>query len=175
MKSYKFTLSNISGTGLGPFNLFSESDLVTPFEIGITREQLIDGFISNNIPDNDFEIIIVSTGVCGNSIQVMLDIIYCISLNRYGYDCDVSTEITPSKIVYIKAADIIATAVGYDVIMYSDSLATVLVDDIFLPAFIGPGIYFSVISFPEDLSGLRLVPDNIDRWNGSFIIPGECL
>jgi len=60
-----------AGTDAGPFNLYSNLDgYLTPFEINITRSQLLAGYTSYTIPDGSAIIRVKSTGVCINAIDI---------------------------------------------------------------------------------------------------------
>jgi len=72
------TVSTI-GPGTGPFNLYSLDNLgvVTgPFEIGVTRVQLLNGYVSFLVPDNATGIRVVSTSIdCPLTLNIYLNII----------------------------------------------------------------------------------------------------
>ena len=62
-----------AGADSGPFDLYSDVDgFTTPFESGITRNQLLAGYTSVLVPDAATDIKIQSTGDCTNSIDVVL-------------------------------------------------------------------------------------------------------
>ena len=64
MKPGKFTLT-ASGRHTGPFDLLSNVDnYTTPFETGISRDDLIAGYITQIIPEEATTVRIQSTGVC---------------------------------------------------------------------------------------------------------------
>jgi hypothetical protein len=67
------------GPGTGPFNIYSLDNLgvVTgPFETGVTRAQLLAGFVSIHIPNNAVTIRVVSTAIdCTLSLDIFLNII----------------------------------------------------------------------------------------------------
>lgn len=72
------TVSTI-GPGTGPFNFYSLDNLgvVTgPFETGVTRAQLLAGFVSVNVPNDAVTIRVVSTATdCTISLDIFLNII----------------------------------------------------------------------------------------------------
>jgi hypothetical protein len=60
-----------AGTDAGPFNLYSNLDgYLTPFEINITRSQLLAGYTSSVIPDGSAIIRVKSIGVCTNFVDL---------------------------------------------------------------------------------------------------------
>lgn len=64
----------IAGEDVGPFDLYSDVDgFTTPFETGIIRQILVDGFLCSTVPDGTTQIKIQSTGVCEN--YVIVDVI----------------------------------------------------------------------------------------------------
>jgi hypothetical protein len=70
---------NTIGPGTGPFNIYSLDNLgvVTgPFETGVTRAQLLAGFVSINVPNDAVTIRVVSLGTdCPLSLDIFLNII----------------------------------------------------------------------------------------------------
>ena len=76
------TVSTI-GPGTGPFNFYSldNSGVVTgPFETGVTRTQLLAGYVSINVPNDAVTIRVTSTSIdCPLSLDIYLNII--------TYDC----------------------------------------------------------------------------------------
>jgi hypothetical protein len=72
------TVSTI-GPGTGPFNFYSldNTGVVTgPFETGVTRAQLLAGFVSINVPNDAVTIRVVSTAIdCPVSLDIFLNII----------------------------------------------------------------------------------------------------
>jgi len=72
------TVSTI-GPGTGPFNFYSLDNVgvVTgPFETGVTRAQLLVGFVSINVPNDAVTIRVVSTAIdCPVSLDIFLNII----------------------------------------------------------------------------------------------------
>lgn len=72
------TVSTI-GSGTGPFNFYSLDNVgvVTgPFETGVTRAQLLAGFVSINVPNDAVTIRVISTSVeCPLSLDIFLNII----------------------------------------------------------------------------------------------------
>lgn len=70
---------NTIGPGTGPFNIYSLDNLgvVTgPFETGVTRAQLLAGFVSINVPNDAVTIRVVSTAAdCTISLDIFLNII----------------------------------------------------------------------------------------------------
>jgi hypothetical protein len=71
------TVSTI-GPSTGPFSLYSINSLGTvsgPFEVNITRAQLLSGFVSLNVPDDCVTIRVISTGVCKTSLDITLTVI----------------------------------------------------------------------------------------------------
>jgi hypothetical protein len=61
------------GIDAGPFDLYSDVDsFATPFESGITRNQMLNGYISNTAPDNSTIIRVQSTGNCDNYLDITI-------------------------------------------------------------------------------------------------------
>ena len=64
-----------AGLDTGPFDLYSDVDnFVTAFETGISRDSLVAGYTSTEVPAGTTEIKIHSTGSCTNSIIVPVTI-----------------------------------------------------------------------------------------------------
>ena len=65
----KLTLDPLAGASLDNFNLFSNTDsYTTQFNISpIGRQQLLDGYTTNLVPDGTTTVRITPTGACGNS------------------------------------------------------------------------------------------------------------
>lgn len=60
-----------AGVDTGPFNLFSDvNGFSAPFEYGITKSALLAGYTSSVVPDGTVIVRIVSTGTCGNYIDI---------------------------------------------------------------------------------------------------------
>ncbi len=60
-----------AGVDSGPFDLYSNLDSFTvPFEVGVSRVDLMAGYLSVVVPDYTSTIRIQSTGICINSIDV---------------------------------------------------------------------------------------------------------
>ncbi len=61
----------IAGDNLGPFNLYSNVDgYVIPFEIGLAKVFLVEGYTSILVPTGTTIIKVNSTGICTNSISI---------------------------------------------------------------------------------------------------------
>jgi hypothetical protein len=70
--SARITLTS-AGSDTGPFNLYSNIDGYTSaFESSILKYNLINGFTTNNIPNNTSVIRLISMGVCTNYIDLNL-------------------------------------------------------------------------------------------------------
>ena len=66
----KFTTIGIDA---GPFDLYSDAGVPgSAFEVGVTRQQLLDGFPSNNVPNGTNYITAISTGVCTNQVTLFV-------------------------------------------------------------------------------------------------------
>lgn len=66
------TILNL-GEDVGPFNLFSNTDgFISAFAVNITREQLLNGYFSESIPDGTFIVRVVSLGICENMLEIEL-------------------------------------------------------------------------------------------------------
>ena len=63
----------IAGEDVGPCSLYSDvNGFVTAFETGISRQSLVDGFLSTNAPDGTFQVKVVSTGSCTNYVIITI-------------------------------------------------------------------------------------------------------
>ena len=63
-----------AGTNSGPFDLYTELDGYTnAFETGVTRNQLLAGYLSAVVPDNATIVRATSLGACVNSLDIILD------------------------------------------------------------------------------------------------------
>jgi hypothetical protein len=70
MATATITLTTI-GLAAGPFELYSDSDSYTvPFETGLTRAQLLAGFLSNNLPTSATIVRVKSTTYCVNYLDI---------------------------------------------------------------------------------------------------------
>jgi hypothetical protein len=59
------------GSGAGPFNLYSDSDSYSvAFETGLTRAQLLAGYLSNNLPSTATIVRVKSTLYCVNYLDI---------------------------------------------------------------------------------------------------------
>lgn len=59
------------GAAAGPFDIYSNFDsYATPFETGITRTQLLAGYLSHNLPDSATTIRVKSTVYCVNYLDI---------------------------------------------------------------------------------------------------------
>jgi len=61
----------IAGANVGPFNLYSNLDLVTPFASAVSRAILLGG-ADYNVTNGTTSITVVSTGVCTNNIVLSI-------------------------------------------------------------------------------------------------------
>jgi hypothetical protein len=63
------------GAAAGPFNLYTNVDsYTTPFETGITRAQLLAGFLSNNLPGIATTVRVKSSLYCVNYLDINITI-----------------------------------------------------------------------------------------------------
>ncbi len=61
------------GTGTGPFDLYSNvNGFTAPFEIGISRKNLSDGYPTDKVPDTTTIIRVVSTGPCTTFLDILI-------------------------------------------------------------------------------------------------------
>lgn len=64
----------VAGADSGPFNLYSNIDgYTTAFESGVSKASLLAGYSSSSVPDYTTIVRVLSTGVCTNSIDIVLD------------------------------------------------------------------------------------------------------
>jgi len=64
-----------AGADTGPFNLFSNVDgYVTAFETNVSKLDLLDGYISTNVPDDTSSVRVTSNNIiCSNYIDMGVD------------------------------------------------------------------------------------------------------
>jgi len=63
----------VAGVDAGPFNLYSDLDgYTTPFEVGISKNTLLGGYVSIVVPDGTGTIRVLSQGVCVNFIELIV-------------------------------------------------------------------------------------------------------
>ena len=66
----------IAEGNLGPFNLYSNVDgYANPFEIGLAKVFLVEGYTSILVPTGTTIIKVVSTGICTNSINIFVTLL----------------------------------------------------------------------------------------------------
>ena len=59
------------GEDVGPFNIFSDvNGFTSAFETNVTRDQLLEGYPSANIPDSTTTVRVISIGQCNNYIDI---------------------------------------------------------------------------------------------------------
>ena len=69
-----FITLTVAGADSGPFNLYSDIDGYTvAFESGVDQEALLAGYSSSLVPDYTTIIKVLSTGLCTNYIDIVLD------------------------------------------------------------------------------------------------------
>ena len=74
-----------AGTDTGPFNLFSDLDLVTPFEVNIPKSALVAGYSSTVVPPGTTVIRVQSVSpLCKNYIDIILTTLDCTCTNYSG-------------------------------------------------------------------------------------------
>jgi hypothetical protein len=67
------TLTTV-GSDAGPFNLYSNIDgYVSAFETGVSKASLLAGYSSALVPDSTTTIRVLSTGLCNNYIDIILE------------------------------------------------------------------------------------------------------
>jgi hypothetical protein len=91
----------VSGSDTGPFNLYSNVDgFVTPFETGISRNDLINGYTSVLVPDFTTTLRIQSTGVCTNYIDIPVTLTTTTSTSTSSTSTTSTTTTTEAPIYY---------------------------------------------------------------------------
>jgi hypothetical protein len=86
-----------AGPDTGPFDLYTDLDgYVTPFETGITKNQLLAGYISVIVPDFATIIRAKSEGMCINFVDLVLD--YLITTTTTTISPTTTTTTTASAI-----------------------------------------------------------------------------
>jgi hypothetical protein len=69
-----FITLTVAGADSGPFNLYSNIDgYTTAFESGVDKASLLAGYSSSLVPDYTTIIKVLSTGLCTNYIDIVLD------------------------------------------------------------------------------------------------------
>ena len=69
-----FITLTVAGADSGPFNLYSNIDgYTTAFESGVSKASLLAGYSSSLVPDYTTTIKVLSTGLCTNYIDIVLD------------------------------------------------------------------------------------------------------
>lgn len=67
----KITLASDTGVDTGPFNLYSNTDgYVNAFAAGVSRNALLSGYLSTDVPVNTTTVKVQSTGNCTTSINL---------------------------------------------------------------------------------------------------------
>jgi hypothetical protein len=69
-----FITLTVAGADSGPYNLYSNIDgYTTAFESGVDKASLLAGYSSSLVPDYTTIIKVLSTGLCTNYIDIVLD------------------------------------------------------------------------------------------------------
>ena len=64
----------VAGADSGPFNLYSDIDgFTTAFETAVDKTLLLAGYSSSAVPNGTTVVRLLSTGVCTNFIDIVLD------------------------------------------------------------------------------------------------------
>lgn len=73
-----FIIFSSIGTDAGPFNLYSDVDsYISPFAVGVTKEQLLAGYPSNVVPNGTIIVRAKSSGVCTNYVDMYTSTVSC--------------------------------------------------------------------------------------------------
>ena len=63
----------ILGVNTGPFNLYSNvNGFTVPFAVDISRQELINGYATDQVPNTTSEIRIMSTGECTSYVDIYI-------------------------------------------------------------------------------------------------------
>jgi len=88
------TLTNV-GIDAGPFNLYSNADdYDQPFDTDISAEDLIAGYTTSFVPNDATIIRVVSMGVCGNYINIVINNDPCLIVGTAAFAITTTTTST---------------------------------------------------------------------------------
>ncbi len=86
-----------AGADLDNFELYSDTDGYTvPFEVGITRAQLLAGYTSVLVPDLTTIIRVTSTGICINSTDIGVDVTTTTTTTTVAPTTTTTTTVAPT-------------------------------------------------------------------------------
>lgn len=86
-----------SGVDTGPFDLYSDvDDFTTPFETGISRDDLITGYLAMNVPDGSIAVRVVSTGVCAIQRDILIDTLTTTTTTTVAPTTTTTTTVAPT-------------------------------------------------------------------------------
>jgi len=116
----------VAGANVGPFNLYSNLDLVTPFASGVSRVILLGG-ADYNVTIGTTSITVISMGVCTNNIVLSIPTTTTTSTTSTSSSTSTSstTIFNPSCTAYIYFVDTYdcdCLQVGYGEIINSETL-----------------------------------------------------
>jgi len=88
------TLTNV-GSDAGPFNLYSNADdYDQPFDTDISAAELIAGYTTSFVPNDATIIRVVSMGVCGNYINIVINNDPCLIVGTASFAITTTTTST---------------------------------------------------------------------------------
>jgi len=116
----------VAGTNVGPFNLYSNLDLVTPFASAVSRTILLGG-ADYNVTNGTTSITVISMGVCTNNIVLPIPTTTTTSTTSTSLSTSTSstTIFNPPCTAYIYFVDTYncdCLQVGYGEIINSETL-----------------------------------------------------
>jgi len=86
-----------AGNDLDNFGLYSDTDAyVTPFETGVSRVQLLAGYISTVVPDGTTIIRVTSTGLCTNSADITINVVTTTTTTTVAPTTTTTTTVAPT-------------------------------------------------------------------------------
>jgi hypothetical protein len=90
------TLTNV-GSDAGPFNLYSNANgYDQPFDTDISADDLIAGYTTPFVPNDATIIRVVSMGVCGNHIDIVINDDPCLIVGTASFAITTTTTSTSS-------------------------------------------------------------------------------
>lgn len=90
------TLTNV-GSDAGPFNLYSNAD-DQPFDTDISADELIAGYTTPFVPNDATIIRVVSMGVCGNHIDIVINDDPCLIVGTAAFAVPTTTTTTTTTL-----------------------------------------------------------------------------
>jgi hypothetical protein len=161
-----------AGLDTGPFNLFSNLDSFgTPFEVGVTKVDLLSGYLSSLVPYGTTTIRVCSTSLyCANCVDITIEPLPTTtttsttsgSFYMYSLVFDPCSSATPTFTAYSSSS-----ALGVGVSLWQDSALTIP----YTCSAGGPGNFCFVGFASIPLGGYWRIPDGTNVIDNS----GSCV